>query len=351
MNNNTSSKARRSPFQDSVATSPLTGGGGSGSGGDGDSVDGHYGLGFMTETSGTSSAGGGGIGGIGGHETEESTDKEDDETDDAGTSQDESEPLRQKIKQLHLEDVLAFLPIGASGVLPGSASQSGPATVVTPLSTDVSTKSGTRAGAAPGLGLGLGLGLDTRTGVTKPTGTFFSVASTSPYINHHQQQQQQRKLGADDRRPPFMLDDELANLGTRPLEEILNHHDDEGDLGDDGHDLDEDVYRGLGIDAGPSSRSGGASHRVTSGASTGTGTGGGGGGGGIRFQDQYAGTGRIRGVGRDGIRTSPERSGTNSRKSSAQNSVGSSFSDLSDSSVTQSAMEDAYLSGYNNSKM
>src|SRR5690554_2360696 len=81
------------------------------------------------------------------------------------------------------------------------------------------------------------------------------------------------------------------------------------------------------------------------------------------------------------IRTSPERSEFNSRKSSAQNSVGSSFSDLSgkknvlvslvcvsitnvnlgrtnkcsvltvDSSVTQSAMEDAYLSGYNNSRM
>ncbi|KFH72236.1 hypothetical protein MVEG_02527 [Podila verticillata NRRL 6337] len=209
------------------------------------------------------------------NDTETSTDKDDD--DDEVTSQDESEPLRQQIKQLHLEDVLAFLPIGgpsASGVLP-------------------------EAGKRP----------DSRNEVPG----------------------YQRRTALGDKMP-FQLDEELADLGTRPLEEILNHNDDDGDLGeDDDHGR---SYGGRGDRVGLSNK----------------------GGGGIRFLDQYAGPGRIRGLGRDGAhgnvtRTSPERSGPNSRKSSAQNSVGSSFSDLSDSSVTQSAMEDAYLSGYNNSKM
>ncbi|KAG0038081.1 hypothetical protein BGZ82_001154 [Podila clonocystis] len=148
------------------------------------------------------------------NDTETSTDKDDD--DDEVTSQDESEPLRQQIKQLHLEDVLAFLPIGgpsASGVLP-----------------ETGKRQNTRDDAA---------GYQRRTVLGDKT--------------------------------PFQLDAELADLGTRPLEEILNHNDDDGDMG-------EEDDHGHG----------------------------------------------------------------------AQNSVGSSFSDLSDSSVTQSAMEDAYLSGYNN---
>ncbi|KAF9299289.1 hypothetical protein BGZ74_008986 [Mortierella antarctica] len=208
------------------------------------------------------------------NDTETSTDKDDDDDEDEVTSHDESEPLRQQIKQLHLEDVLAFLPISglsASGVLPEAEKR-----------------------------------LDTRDEVAG----------------------YQRRTALGDKMP-FQLDAELADLGTRPLEEILNHNDDDGDLGeedDHGHE-----YSGRGDRRGMSSKTGG----------------------GIRFLDQYAGQGRIRGLGRDGghgnvTRTSPERSGPSSRKSSAQNSVGSSFSDLSDSSVTQSAMEDAYLSGYNN---
>ncbi|KAG0099715.1 hypothetical protein BGZ93_006215 [Podila epicladia] len=203
------------------------------------------------------------------NDTETSTDKDDDDDEDA--SHDESEPLRQQIKQLHLEDVLAFLPIGglsASGVLPEAEKR-----------------------------------LDTR-----------------EVVGH------QRRTALGDKMP-FQLDAELADLGTRPLEEILNHNDDDGEENDHGYEY-------------------GRGDRTVSNKAS----------GGIRFLDQYAGPGRIRGLGRDGAhgnltRTSPERSGPSSRKSSAQNSVGSSFSDLSDSSVTQSAMEDAYLSGYNNSKL
>ncbi|KAF8929479.1 hypothetical protein BGZ58_008917 [Dissophora ornata] len=183
------------------------------------------------------------------HDDDEDDDVDDDHTDkdDDAESQDESGPLSERIKQLHLEDVLAFLPSGgaaASGILSKSTVDDG----------------------------------------------------------------YQRRTASGDRMP-FQLDDELASLGTRTLEEILQH---------DGGDDDDD-------------------HRVR----------------GIRFKETV-GPSRLRGLGRDGelpSKVSPERSGPNSRKSSAQNSVGSSFSDLSDSSVTQSAMEDAYLSGYNNSKM
>ncbi|KAG0208588.1 hypothetical protein BGX28_000512 [Mortierella sp. GBA30] len=174
-------------------------------------------------------------------------DDEDAQTDlgDDTSSPDESGPLSEQIKQLHLEDVLAFLPIGG-----GSAS-----------------------------------------------GVFQRPITEDGY---------QRRTASGDKMP-FQLDDELANLGTRALEEILEH---------DGVDEDE-------------------GHKVR----------------GIRFQDAM-GPNRTRATGRDGeSKISPERPGVNSRKSSAQNSVGSSYSDLSDSSVTQSAMEDAYLSGFNNSKM
>ncbi|KAF9386940.1 hypothetical protein CPB97_003160 [Podila verticillata] len=112
------------------------------------------------------------------NDTETSTDKDDDDDDDEVTSQDESEPLRQQIKQLHLEDVLAFLPIGgpnASGVLP-------------------------EAGKRP----------DSRNEVPG---------------------YQRRTVLGD--KMPFQLDEELADLGTRPLEEILNHNDDDGDLGEE----------------------------------------------------------------------------------------------------------------------
>ncbi|KAF9110282.1 hypothetical protein BGX27_006579 [Mortierella sp. AM989] len=170
-------------------------------------------------------------------------DRDDDDDDDGGhtdrdadsVNQDESGPLSEQIKQLHLEDVLAFLPSGStSGILPR------------PSDGDV---------------------------------------------------YQRRTTSGDNM--PFQLDDELASLGTRTLGEILDH-----DGGDDEDD-----------------------HRVR----------------GIRFKDSV-GPNRMRG--REG--EPPARSVSSSRKSSAQNSVGSSFSDLSDSSVTQSAMEDAYLSGYNN---
>ncbi|KAG0053036.1 hypothetical protein BGZ83_001741 [Gryganskiella cystojenkinii] len=170
---------------------------------------------------------------------------EDDDDDDRGsedkdgdeTSADESGPLREQIKQLHLEDVLAFLPsTSASGIL------------------------------------------------QRPS---------------EEENLQRRTVSGE--KMPFQLDDELANLGTRSLEEISEH---------DGGDEDEDLQAK-----------------------------------GIRFKDQPHGDGSTKVT-----RTSPERSGPSSSKSSAQNSVGSSFSDLSDSSVTQSAMEDAYLSGFNNSK-
>lgn len=155
------------------------------------------------------------------NDTETSTDKDDDDEDEA-TSQDESEPLRQQIKQLHLEDVLAFLPIGgpsASGVLPEAGKRQ-----------------------------------DTKVEVVG----------------------YQRRTALGDKMP-FHLDAELADLGTRPLEEILNHNDDDGDMGeedDHGHG-----YNGRGDRAGMSSKAGG----------------------GIRFLDQYAGPGRIRGLGRDGM--------------------------------------------------
>ncbi|KAF9201248.1 hypothetical protein BGZ49_008530 [Haplosporangium sp. Z 27] len=161
-------------------------------------------------------------------DSEDHTDRDTESVD-----HDESGPLSEQIKQLQLEDVLAFLPSGgmsASSILP------------------------------------------------KP-------GDNETY--------QRRTTSGDNM--PFQLDDELASLGTRTLGEILDH--DEED-----------------------------SHRVRN----------------IRFKDSV-GPNRIRGIGRDG-----ERSVPSSRKSSAQNSVGSSFSDLSDSSVTRSAMEDAYLSGYNN---
>ncbi|KAG0304912.1 autophagy protein 5 [Linnemannia gamsii] len=178
------------------------------------------------------------------------TDKDDDGSsqDDDGSNHDESGPLREQIKQLQLEDVLAFLPVGgtsASGML------------------------------------------------QRPADDVY-----------------QRRTASGEKMP-FQLDDELANLGTKSLEEILGH--------DGGDEDDGDKVKG------------------------------------IRFKDTIT-PSQMRGLGREGdsptkIRISPERSGPNSQKSSAHNSVGSSFSDLSDSSVTQSAMEDAYLSGYNNSKI
>ncbi|KAG0379683.1 hypothetical protein BGX24_012133 [Mortierella sp. AD032] len=181
-----------------------------------------------------------------GHD-EDDTDEDHTDKDDDGSSQDESGPLREQIKQLKLEDVLAFLPVGGS--------------------------------------------------------------SASGMLQRPAEDYQRRTASGD--KMPFQLDDELANLGTKSLEEILGH---------DGGDEDD-------------------GERVK----------------GIRFKDSMA-PSRLRGLGRDGdsptkVRVSPERSGPNSQKSSAHNSVGSSFSDLSDSSVTQSAMEDAYLSGYNNSKI
>ncbi|KAF9105112.1 hypothetical protein BGX29_000682 [Mortierella sp. GBA35] len=182
----------------------------------------------------------------GNHDDDDLDDGDHTDKDDDGSSQDESGPLREQIKQLQLEDVLAFLPVGgasASGMLQRPADD----------------------------------GYQSRT--------------------------------ASGDKMPFQLDDELANLGTKSLEEILGH--------DGGDEDDGDRVKG------------------------------------IRFKDAMA-PNRLRGIGRDGdskAKISPERSGPNSQKSSAHNSVGSSFSDLSDSSVTQSAMEDAYLSGYNNSKM
>ncbi|KAF9130075.1 hypothetical protein BGX30_013648 [Mortierella sp. GBA39] len=190
------------------------------------------------------------------HQSERGINRDDDDDtdgdltdkDDDGSSQDESGPLREQIKQLQLEDVLAFLPVGG--------------------------------------------------------------ASASGMLQRPADDEYQRKTASGDKMP-FQLDDELANLGTKSLEEILGH--------DGGDEDDGDRVKG------------------------------------IRFKDTMA-PSRMRGLGREGdspakIRISPERSGPNSQKSSAHNSVGSSFSDLSDSSVTQSAMEDAYLSGYNNSKI
>ncbi|ORZ06829.1 hypothetical protein BCR41DRAFT_166676 [Lobosporangium transversale] len=208
--------------------------------------EGTYGLGFMHHAPYFS-----------GDNNESNADEDDgnesSHTDDDADStiQDESGSISEQIKQLHLEDVLAFLPSGGA-----SAS---------------------------------------------------SILQKKPLEQIDNIYQRRTASGNN---MLFHLDDELANLGTRALEEIMGH---------DGEDEDD--------------------HRVQ----------------GIRFKETVI-PNRVRAQGRDGdsttkIKTSPERSGPNSRKSSAQNSVGSSFSDLSDSSVTQSAMEDAYLSGYNNSKM
>ncbi|KAF9580038.1 hypothetical protein BGW38_003471 [Lunasporangiospora selenospora] len=223
------------------ATSPV---------GDERSASGGYGLGLIGSTSK-------GLLSMDHHRPEHIVDLDDEseghtENEDDDASQDESGPLREQIKQLHLEDALAFLPIGST--------------------------------------------------------------SGSSMIQRSDQDSYQSRTAAGDRMP-FQLDDELASLGTRALEEIHEN---------DGGDEDDHLVKG------------------------------------IRFKD-IMGPGRLRGFSRDGksihrdhtmrtIRTSPERSGLSSRKSSAQNSVGSSFSDLSDSSVTRSALEDAYLSGYNNSK-
>ncbi|KAF9574282.1 hypothetical protein EC968_007051 [Mortierella alpina] len=219
---------------------------------------GGYGLGFMGVNSSSSSR----YNQANRHSVDDDDDDDDQHTDqdDEGESHDESGPLSEQIKQLHLEDVLAFLPIGG----------------------------GTGGNSVSGV-------------FQKPMTTATTTTTEDGY---------QRRTASGDKMP-FQLDDELANLGTRALEEILEN---------DGGDEEE-------------------AHRVR----------------GIRFQDNV-GPHRIRGLGREGappskLKTSPERSAANSRKSSAQNSVGSSFSDLSDSSVTQSAMEDAYLSGFNNSKI
>ncbi|KAF9546140.1 hypothetical protein EC957_010126 [Mortierella hygrophila] len=206
-----------------------------------------YGLGFI-DNNPTSS--------LNYHQSERGINRDDDDDtdgdltdkDDDGSSQDESGPLREQIKQLQLEDVLAFLPVGG--------------------------------------------------------------ASASGMLQRPADDEYQRRTASGDKMP-FQLDDELANLGTKSLEDILGH--------DGGDEDDGDRIKG------------------------------------IRFKDTIA-PSRMRGLGREGdlptkIRISPERSGPTSQKSSAHNSVGSSFSDLSDSSVTQSAMEDAYLSGYNNSKI
>ncbi|KAF9121369.1 hypothetical protein BGW39_010587 [Mortierella sp. 14UC] len=205
---------------------------------------GRYGLGFIGNNPSSSAHY---------HQTEldddeDGTDGDHTDKDDDGSSMDESGPLREQIKQLKLEDVLAFLPVGG--------------------------------------------------------------ASASGMLQRPADDGYQRRTASGDKMP-FQLDDELANLGTKSLEEILGH--------DGGDEDDGDRVKG------------------------------------IRFKDPMA-PSRMRGLGRDGelptkVRVSPERSGPNSQKSSAHNSVGSSFSDLSDSSVTQSAMEDAYLSGYNNSKI
>ncbi|KAF9960402.1 hypothetical protein BGZ72_007060 [Mortierella alpina] len=161
------------------------------------------------------------------HSVDDDEDDEDEHTDqdDEGASHDESGPLSEQIKQLHLEDVLAFLPIGNAA---GSGSASGV--------------------------------------FQRPTTTTSMTTTEDGY---------QRRTASGDKMP-FQLDDELASLGTRALEEILEN---------DGGDEEE-------------------GHRIR----------------GIRFQDNL-GPHRVRGSGRE------------------------------DSSVTQSAMEDAYLSGFNNSKM
>jgi len=96
-----------------------------------------------------------------GDEDDGDEDDQEEEEDEDNTSPDESGPLSEQIKQLHLEDELAFLPIGgtsASGVLPRPEEDS-----------------------------------------------------------------LQRRTTTSGEKMPFQLDDELANLGTRSLEEISEH--------------------------------------------------------------------------------------------------------------------------------
>jgi hypothetical protein len=186
-------------------------------------------------------------------------DDDDDEDEDGvhtdkdidGGTQDESGPLSERIKQqLHLEDELAFLPSGG----------------------------------------------------TSASGVFPRIAESG----------YQRRT-ASGNNMPFQLDDELASLGTRALEEFLGHEggDEEDDhkvrfkdvepsrlrnLNRDGKQVLLTMFMFLSIAVGECSR-------INIGSSLG------------ELSSK--------------IRASPERSAANSRKSSAQNSVGSSFSDLS----------------------
>ncbi|KAF9349269.1 hypothetical protein BGX34_001885 [Mortierella sp. NVP85] len=194
-----------------------------------------YGLGFLDQTPFFSRSS---HRGHGDDDDEEEEDRDEDEDgvhagkDRDGSSQDGSGPLREEIRHLHPEEELAFLPSG---------------------------------------------GMSASSVLTKATEGGY---------------QRRAVLGNN---MPFQLDDELASLGTRGLEEILGH---------EGGDEEED-------------------HRVR----------------GIRFKEA---------VEPSRVRSQGEVLSSASRKSSAQNSVGSSFSDLSDS-ISRSALEEEYLAGYNNS--
>lgn len=102
-------------------------------------------------------------------------DDDDQEEDENNTSPDESGPLSEQIKQLNLGDELAFLPIGGT--------------------------------------------------------------SASGILPQPEEDSLQRRTTTSGEKMPFQLDDELANLGTRSLEEISEH---------DGGDEDEDLsVRGI----------------------------------------------------------------------------------------------------------
>lgn len=129
---------------------------------------GRYGLGFIGNNPSPS---------LHYHQSEHNNSRNDDDDtdgdhtdkDDDGSSQDESGPLREQIKQLQLEDVLAFLPVGG--------------------------------------------------------------ASASGMLQRPAVDVYQRRTASGDKMP-FQLDDELANLGTKSLEEILGHDGGDEDDGD-----------------------------------------------------------------------------------------------------------------------
>ncbi|KAG0222224.1 hypothetical protein BGW41_006142 [Actinomortierella wolfii] len=246
-------------------------------------------------------------------------DEESEVDEEGGTSSPDGETenerlLSQQIKQLHLDEVLAFLPQGGSGSVhlggEGGASKPSPR-----------PQYPSAFAPAPPLSLQAESPLNIQT--RRVGGGGVSGHHMSAFHNYE--------------RMPFQLDDELANLGTRTLEELSADDDAIDDDGDDDSNGSGN-QRGIPGESAPGSdrlRRRGSRHHPLH-----------------HYQQHY--------LPRQQQSLSTESSQGSSpthhdnpqqpQRSNTYNSVGSSFSDLSDSSITQSAMEDAYLSKFNSSK-